>query len=54
MFKNRNFLFNVDVVKAFSHLFDSGSRGLYVQVYGDSNDLGRVGLATRAAAKILS
>ena len=55
IFKNRDLLSDVGIVKPFYiGGIDGGSRGLCITEDGDFNDLGRVGLATRAAANILS
>lgn len=55
IFKNKDLLSDVTSVKPFYiGGIDGDSRGLCIQEDGDFNDLGRVGLATRAAANILS
>ena len=55
IFKNRDLLSDVGIVKPFYiGGIDGGSRGLCIREDGNFNDLGRVGLATRAAANILS
>ena len=55
IFKNKDLLSNVCTVTPFYiGGIDGGSRGLCIQEDGEFNDLGRVGLATQAAANILS
>ena len=55
IFKNKDLLSDVTSVKPFYiGGIDGDSRGLCIQQDGDFEDLGRVGLATSAAANILS
>ena len=55
IFKNRDLLSDIGIVKPFYiGGIDGGSRGQCVREDSDFKDLGRVGLATRAAASILS
>ena len=55
IFKNNDLLSDVGIVKPFYiGGIDGGSRGLCIREDGDFKDLGRVGLATRAAANTLS
>ena len=55
IFKNKELLSNVSAVTPFYiGGIDGGSRGLCKREDGEFKDLGRVGLATRAAANILS
>jgi hypothetical protein len=55
IFKNKNLLSNVSSIRPFYiGGIDGESEGLCIEEDGDLKDLGRVGLATTAAANILS
>jgi predicted lactoylglutathione lyase len=55
IFKNKNLLSNVSAIRPFYiGGIDGESKGLCIKEDGDFKDLGRVGLATTAAANILS